>query len=126
METDDRYARTFNNTSDSIFDIDNDRPDISYDSLIAAGGQGTPSKYDIRQKGVYGTWRVKPVDDLTLVLGSRVSWYDYSYKSKTESSAGITGNAPSTGTETGVVTRSEEHTSELKSIMRSSYAVFCL
>nr|WP_288913700.1 TonB-dependent receptor [uncultured Pseudomonas sp.] len=104
LETDDRYARTFNNTSDSIFDIDNDRPDISYDSLIAAGGQGTLSKYDIRQKGVYGTWRVKPVDDLTLVLGSRVSWYDYSYKSKTENSAGITGNAPSTGTETGVVT----------------------
>src|SRR3546814_16923988 len=29
---------------------------------------------------------------------------DLSYKSKTESSAGITGNAPSTGTETGVVT----------------------
>lgn len=104
LETDDRYARTFNNTSDSIFDIDNDRPDISYDSLIAAGGQGTLSKYDIRQKGVYGTWRVKPVDDLTLVLGSRVSWYDFSYKSKTENSAGITGNAPSTGTETGVVT----------------------
>lgn len=104
LETDDRYARTFNNTSDSIFDIDNDRPDISYDSLIAAGGQGTLSKYDIRQKGVYGTWRVQPVDDLTLVLGSRVSWYDYSYKSKTENSAGITGNAPSTGTETGVVT----------------------
>ncbi|MXR28370.1 TonB-dependent receptor [Pseudomonas sp. PICF6] len=104
LETDDRYARTFNNTSDSIFDIDNDRPDISYDSLIAAGGQGTLSKYDIRQKGVYGTWRVKPVDDLTLVLGSRVSWYDYRYKSKTENSAGITGNAPSTGTETGVVT----------------------
>ncbi|SFH12267.1 TonB-dependent receptor [Pseudomonas sp. NFACC45] len=104
LETDDRYARTFNNTSDSIFDIDNDRPDISYDSLIAAGGQGTLSKYDIRQKGVYGTWRVKPVDDLTLVLGSRVSWYDYSYKSKTENSVGITGNAPSTGTETGVVT----------------------
>ncbi|WLH14381.1 TonB-dependent siderophore receptor [Pseudomonas hefeiensis] len=104
LETDDRYARTFNNTSDSIFDIDNDRPDISYDSLIAAGGLGVLSKYDIRQKGVYGTWRVKPVDDLTLVLGSRVSWYDYSYKAKNETSAGITPYSGTTGTETGVVT----------------------
>ncbi len=106
LETDDRYARTFNNTSDSIFDLNNDRPDISYESLInSPGGQGTLSKYDIRQKGVYGTWRVKPVDDLTLVLGSRVSWYDFSYKSKTETAAnGIVTNTPSTGTETGVVT----------------------
>ncbi|UVM70819.1 TonB-dependent siderophore receptor [Pseudomonas alvandae] len=104
LETDDKYARTFNNTSDSIFDIDNDRPDISYDSLIAAGGLGVLSKYDVRQKGVYGTWRVKPVDDLTLILGSRVSWYDFSYKSKNENAAGITRNTPSYSTETGVVT----------------------
>ncbi|UZE84841.1 TonB-dependent siderophore receptor [Pseudomonas viciae] len=105
LETDDKYARTFNNTSDSIFDLNNDRPDISYESLInSPGGRGVLSKYDIRQKGVYGTWRVKPVDDLTLVLGSRVSWYDFSYKSRTEDSAGITPYTASTGTETGVVT----------------------
>jgi outer-membrane receptor for ferric coprogen and ferric-rhodotorulic acid len=104
LETDDKYARTFNNTSDSIFDLNNDRPDISYENLIAAGGRGTLSKYDIRQKGVYGTWRVKPVDELTLVLGSRVSWYDYSYKAKTENSAGISPYSGTTGTETGVVT----------------------
>src|SRR3546814_2045408 len=30
------------------------------------------------------------------------------------------------GRVTGVVTRSEEHTSELQSLMRISYAVFCL
>ncbi|OOG89426.1 TonB-dependent siderophore receptor [Pseudomonas sp. A25(2017)] len=105
LETDDRYARTFNNTSDFIFDLNNDRPDISYESLINAPlGRGVLSKYDIRQKGVYGTWRVKPIDDLTLVLGSRVSWYDFSYKSRTEDSAGITPYTASTGTETGVVT----------------------
>ena len=104
LETDDKYARTFNPSSDTIFDLDNNRPDVSYDSLIAAGGRGTLSKYDIRQKGVYGTWRVKPVDDLTLILGSRVSWYDFSYKSKTELAAGITRNTPSYSTETGVVT----------------------
>ena len=105
LETDDRYARTFNSTSDSIFDLNNNRPDISYESLInSPGGRGVLSKYDIRQKGVYGTWRVKPIDDLTLVLGSRVSWYDFSYKSRTEDSAGITPYTANTGTETGVVT----------------------
>ena len=84
--SDDKYARTFNNnTSDTIFDIDHDRPDISYEGLLnTPGGQGTPSKYDIRQKGLYGSWRVKPIDSLTLVLGSRVSWFDYSYKYATQ------------------------------------------
>lgn len=105
LETDDKYARTFNSSTDTIFDLDNNRPDISYEGLInSPGGMGTLSKYDIRQKGIYGTWRVKPVDDLTLILGSRVSWYDFSYKSKTERATGITRNAPSTATETGVVT----------------------
>ena len=105
LETDDKYARTFNNSSDFIFDLDNNRPDISYEGLInSPGGMGTLSKYDVRQKGVYGTWRVKPVDDLTLILGSRVSWYDFSYKSKNENAAGITRNTPSYSTETGVVT----------------------
>lgn len=105
LETDDKYARTFNNSSDFIFDLDNNRPDISYEGLInSPGGMGTLSKYDVRQKGVYGTWRVKPMDDLTLILGSRVSWYDFSYKSKTERATGITPNTPSTSTETGVVT----------------------
>ncbi|MCP1444492.1 outer membrane receptor for ferric coprogen and ferric-rhodotorulic acid [Pseudomonas sp. GGS8] len=104
LTTDDRYARTFNNTSDSIFDIDHDRPDISYEGLIDSGGRGVPSKYDIRQKGLYGSWRVKPIERLTLVLGSRVSWYDYSYKSSTETSSGITVDPESTSTETGEVT----------------------
>ncbi|MFL6609130.1 MAG: TonB-dependent siderophore receptor [Pseudomonas sp.] len=104
LETDDKYARTFNSSTDTIFDLNNNRPDVSYESLIAAGGRGVLSKYDVRQKGVYGTWRVKPVDDLTLILGSRVSWYDFSYKSKNELAAGITRNTPSYSTETGVVT----------------------
>lgn len=51
LETDDKYARTFNASSDTIFDLDNDRPDISYDSLInSPTGRGVLSKYDIRQK----------------------------------------------------------------------------
>jgi outer membrane receptor for ferric coprogen and ferric-rhodotorulic acid len=104
LTTDDRYARTFNSSSDTIFDIDHDRPDISYEGLIDSGGRGVPSQYDIRQKGLYGSWRVKPIERLTLVLGSRVSWYDYSYKSSTETSSGVTVNPESTSTETGEVT----------------------
>ncbi|WP_460146464.1 TonB-dependent siderophore receptor [Pseudomonas sp. S2_A02] len=107
MATDDRYARTFNNTSDTIFEIDHDRPEISYDGLLnTAGGRATTSKYDIRQKGLYGSWRIKPFEPLTLVLGSRVSWYDYSYTSANQ--AAFTNlsiaNAPSTMHETGEVT----------------------
>ncbi|VVO33651.1 TonB-dependent siderophore receptor [Pseudomonas fluorescens] len=107
MTTDDRYARTFNNSRDSIFGIDHDRPEISYDGLLnTAGGRATTSQYDIRQKGLYGSWRIKPFEPLTLVLGSRVSWYDYSYTSANQ--AAFTNlsiaNAPSTTNETGEVT----------------------
>ena len=102
--SDDKFARTFNNSTDSIFDIDHDRPDISYEGLIDSGGRGVPSQYDIRQKGLYGSWRVKPIEQLTLVLGSRVSWYDYSYKSSTETLSGTTVNPESTSNETGEVT----------------------
>jgi outer membrane receptor for ferric coprogen and ferric-rhodotorulic acid len=105
--SDDRFARTFNNSSDTIFGIDHDRPEISYDGLLnTPGGRATPSKYDIRQKGLYGSWRVKPIEPLTLVLGARVSWYDYSYKSATQvafSDVAID-DLPSTTNETGEVT----------------------
>ncbi|VVN21681.1 Ferripyoverdine receptor [Pseudomonas fluorescens] len=105
LTTDDRYARTFNNSSDNIFDINHDRPDISYDGLLnSPGGRGFPSEYDVRQKGLYGSWRVKPVDDLTLVAGARVSWYDYSYKSWTETATSLTAEPDSTTNETGEVT----------------------
>lgn len=107
LTSDDRYARTFNNSSDTIFDIDRDRADISYDGLInTVGGLGTPSKYDIRQKGLYGSWRVKPVEQLTVVLGSRVSWYDYSYRSWTQAAFSdvATPDPESSTNETGQVT----------------------
>lgn len=82
LTTDDLMARTFNASDDSIFDIDHHRPDIDYDSLLAKpGGRGTGSAYDVRQKGLYGSWRVKLAEPLTLVLGSRVSWFDQTYDS---------------------------------------------
>ncbi|VVN91733.1 TonB-dependent siderophore receptor [Pseudomonas fluorescens] len=105
--SDDRFARTFNDSSDTIFGIDHDRPEISYDGLLnTPGGRATPSKYDIRQKGLYGSWRVKPIEPLTLVLGARVSWYDYSYKSATQAAFSDVAidDAPSTTNETGEVT----------------------
>jgi outer membrane receptor for ferric coprogen and ferric-rhodotorulic acid len=107
LKSDDRFARTFNNSSDTIFGIDHNRPEISYDGLLnTTGGRATPSKYDIRQKGLYGSWRIKPIESLTLVLGSRVSWYDYRYTSSTQvafSNVAIP-DADSTTNETGEVT----------------------
>ncbi|MBD9614923.1 TonB-dependent siderophore receptor [Pseudomonas sp. PDM02] len=103
--SDDKFARTFNNSTDTIFDIDHNRPEISYDGLLnSPGGRGTPSKYDIRQKGLYGSWRVKPIDPLTLVLGSRVSWYDYSYQAWRQDATSITADPESTSNENGEVT----------------------
>ena len=105
--SDDRFARTFNNSSDTLFGIDHDRPEISYDGLLnTPGGRATPSKYDIRQKGLYGSWRVKPIEPLTLVLGSRVSWYDYSYTSATQAAFSNVAidEPPSTTNETGEFT----------------------
>nr|WP_241015511.1 TonB-dependent receptor [Pseudomonas frederiksbergensis] len=107
MTTDDRFARTFNNSSDSIFDIDHDRPEVSYEGLLnTVGGRATTSQYDIRQKGLYGSWRIKPFEPLTLVLGSRVSWYDYSYTSANQAAFSnlSIANSPSTTNETGEVT----------------------
>ncbi|GLK88252.1 TonB-dependent siderophore receptor [Pseudomonas turukhanskensis] len=66
----------------NIFDIDHHRPDWDMDSIAASpGGSLNPSEYDVRQKGIYGTWRVKLLDPLTLILGGRTSWYDYEYTS---------------------------------------------
>ena len=107
LTSDDRFARTFNNSTDTLFGVDHDRPEISYNGLInTPGGRGTPSKYDVRQKGLYGSWRIKPFEPLTVILGSRVSWYDYSYKSWTQAAFSNVAvpDPESTGNETGEVT----------------------
>ncbi|WP_095190116.1 TonB-dependent receptor [Pseudomonas sp. Irchel 3E19] len=106
--SDDKIARTFNNNAtDTIFGIDHDRQQISYEGLLnTPGGRATPSKYEISQKGLYGSWRVKPIEPLTLVLGSRVSWYDYNYQSAAQVAFSdvVTPFPDSTAKETGVVT----------------------
>lgn len=107
MNTDDRYARTFTNSSDNIFGLNFNRPEISYAGLLnSVGGRAFMAKNDVYQKGLYGSWRIKPVQDLTLVFGSRISWYDYSYKEKSQLAFSNVVNAsnPSLMKETGQFT----------------------
>jgi len=81
LTSDDAYWRNFD-AGGNIFDIDHDRPEPSRDSVFEGElARANRASYDIRQKGLYGAWRVKPTQDLTLVLGSRVSWFDYSWDS---------------------------------------------
>ena len=75
--TDDGYARAFTPGVD-ITNVDHDRPYQTYDS-IADHANLTKSQYDVRQKGVYASYRINLLDPLTLVLGSRASWYEMSY-----------------------------------------------
>ncbi len=37
---------------------------------------GSPDETETDQYGIYGQWRIKPVDRLTLIGGGRFSWYD--------------------------------------------------
>ncbi|MFK5732394.1 TonB-dependent receptor [Pseudomonas urmiensis] len=108
LTSDDAYWRNFAaDPDDSIFDIDHGRPEPSRDSLLASNmGRANKASYDIRQKGLYGAWRVKPVEDLTLVLGTRVSWFDYSWDSIDFNGPNDPGNRYPTSrmTETGQVT----------------------
>ncbi|WP_139145833.1 TonB-dependent siderophore receptor, partial [Pseudomonas sp. BS-2016] len=77
LTTDDQWARASNPGAD-IFNIDHNRPQRDKYQLFQEGA-ASKSWYDIRQKGIYGTWRVKVLDPLTLIVGARTSWYDYSY-----------------------------------------------
>ncbi|MFJ4375215.1 TonB-dependent siderophore receptor [Pseudomonas japonica] len=75
--TDDAYARAFTPGVD-INHINHNRPYQTFD-IIANRANLTESQYDVRQKGVYGSYRINLLDPLTLVLGGRVSWYEMSY-----------------------------------------------
>ncbi len=105
LTSDDMWARQFEDRG-TIFDIDHNRPEPSYDEIMSKnGGRSSFSEYDIRQKGMYGSWRVKLAEPLTAVVGARVSEYDYSYKD-TVYRATFPGSAAqaSAMTETGEVT----------------------
>lgn len=78
LTTNDRFTRAWE-SGGNIFDLDHHRPWQDMDSIAQASGYDSRSAYDIRQKGVYGTWRVKPIQSLALIGGGRVGWFDYSY-----------------------------------------------
>lgn len=82
--SDDMYARLFTPNAGNIFDIDHHRPKPTLDSILAAGGLASYMDYDVRQKGLYGSWRVGLGEHLTAVLGTRVSWYNYLYRTGTQ------------------------------------------
>lgn len=57
-------------------DIRNWDPYTSYpETFLTITGSGTPSTTS--QQGVYGTARLSLTDPLTLIIGARVSWWDY-------------------------------------------------
>ena len=78
LTTNDRFTRAWQGGG-NIYDIDRHRPWQDIDSIAAASGYDSRSAYDIRQKGIYGTWRVKPTESLSLIGGGRVGWFDYRY-----------------------------------------------
>ena len=87
LTTQDRFTRAWSDSDGNIFDIDHNRPWQDIDSIAAASGYDSRSSYDIRQKGIYGTWRIKPTESLALIGGGRVGWYDFAYRSAGETSA---------------------------------------
>ncbi|WP_036594021.1 TonB-dependent siderophore receptor [Ottowia thiooxydans] len=77
-KSNDMFARSFTDGA-NIFNIDHNRPEPTVDSLLAAGGRQSRAAYDVQQKGIFGTWRVRLTEPLTAIVGARASWYDNIY-----------------------------------------------
>ena len=77
FHSDDRYARAWTQGA-QIFNIDHHRPWQDFDT-IAARGVSSSSTYDMRQKGLYGSWNGQLTSHLKALLGGRFSWYDFVY-----------------------------------------------
>ncbi|MGV8865397.1 MAG: TonB-dependent siderophore receptor [Janthinobacterium svalbardensis] len=77
FHSDDRYARAWTQGA-QIFNIDHHRPWQDFDT-IAARGVSSNSTYDMRQKGLYGSWNGQLTSHLKALLGGRFSWYDFVY-----------------------------------------------
>jgi outer membrane receptor for ferric coprogen and ferric-rhodotorulic acid len=74
--SDDKYARRWG-AAGNIYAIDHNRPWQDFASL--ATSYQSRSRYDIEQKGVYGSWRVSPIERLSIIAGTRLSWYENIY-----------------------------------------------
>src|SRR3546814_7046640 len=79
----------------------------------AATGMTNPTRYEVYR------WELSSSS-----LGTRAVGSLYSYKAPLCSPRG--GVGPPAEADRGVTARSEEHTAELQSLIRHSYAVFCL
>ncbi|WP_192985394.1 TonB-dependent siderophore receptor [Pseudomonas sp. EggHat1] len=80
INTDDRWARAPTFGADSS-NVDHHRPMPNiYD--LANRGHGETPQYEVEQKGLYSRWSINLTDPLKLIVGARVSWYDYSYGSE--------------------------------------------
>lgn len=84
--TDDTIARQFRAESADVFNLNNDRTARSLESLIATQ-YSQRSWYDVEQHGLYGAWRLKPIQPLTFIAGARVTWYENSYRAKSGTQA---------------------------------------
>ena len=87
----------------NVLDPDHHLPQPDERYYLANASRGGPLDIRIKQYGVYSTARLKLAEPLTLVVGSRVSWY----QSETDSIAyfrGVGTPANSKATETGQVT----------------------
>lgn len=101
--TSDNTMAVVRSTGANIFDLDNHLSYEDYDS-IATRGTRTDSQYKIEQKGIYGTWRVKLTDPLTLIVGGRTSWYKYDYEAQVYQSNVFSYDSSSPKANNGVVT----------------------
>jgi len=75
-ERDDGYTQYWSYTTYNVFNINRDA--LRFDGLTPSAIVG--SNTNIRQHGFYGMLRSHLTDKLTLVLGSRASWYTYAYE----------------------------------------------
>ncbi|MBW3508560.1 TonB-dependent receptor [Janthinobacterium sp. NKUCC06_STL] len=79
LASDDRYARVWESGA-NVFNIKHHRPWQDIDSIAARPmGVTSNSTYEIRQKGLYGSWNGQLTGKLKAVLGGRFSWYDFLY-----------------------------------------------
>jgi len=79
LASDDRYARVWEGAA-NVFNINHHRPWQDIDGIAARPtGVTSDSTYEIRQKGLYGSWNGQLTSKLKAVLGGRFSWYDFLY-----------------------------------------------
>src|SRR3546814_9933598 len=88
------------------------------EGYLAAFGYRNETLRDDRTKG-RGSFEER------LPVGTRTARVDFGYGPR-DRTRNARNNVPMKGWKVAGVKRSEEHTSELQSLMRSSYAVFCL